>query len=134
HGSIAERHREGKAFIPGVPLVHVVRAEELARLSGDDIKGAGIEVGEVNGHALGWAKACADLLDGSAVARLRNTSRACPSASHRNAGEYRMLQDERMPRSPFPVGRIKVAGSRGRRHRSVHGGSQPAVVVSESQG
>src|SRR6476660_9716717 len=68
---IRKRQRESFVVIPGVPVVHVMRAEGLSGFAQHQVEGGGVEVGEVDGHSFTRAKAASDLLDGVAAARLR---------------------------------------------------------------
>ena len=70
YGGVGEGEGEGGAVIPGGPLIHKPRACWVAGLAEDEVEGAGVEVGEVGGEALGGAEGAADLFDGGVVAAL----------------------------------------------------------------
>ncbi len=61
---------EGRAVVPGGPLVHEPVTGGVAGLAEDYVEGGVVEVGEVGGEALGGAEVAADLFDGGGVAGL----------------------------------------------------------------
>src|SRR5437868_5639696 len=105
--------REGKdeccAVVPGVPLIHVMAAEDLAGLASDDIERAGVEVGQVGGESLRGPEAVADLLHGVAIAGLWNRSRARPMTKDGNDSENRVLYFQRKSFASLP--RAEIAGN-----------------------
>src|SRR6185437_15591531 len=86
---------ESCSAVPGRPVVHIVRTEELAGFALDNVEGGSIKVGEVHGHALRGAKAAADLLDGVSAAGLRMASGRAHSSQPGNSAKDRMVDDDR---------------------------------------
>src|SRR4051812_30015556 len=70
-GVMREGKREARAAVPGLPLVHVIRTEDLAGLSGHDVGEGAVEVPEVDGEPLRSAEAASGSFHGVAVAGLR---------------------------------------------------------------
>ena len=50
----AERQGERCSFVPGLPLIHVVRAEEISALAGYDVQCRLVEIGQIRRESLGW--------------------------------------------------------------------------------
>ena len=67
---LGEVQREGCAFVPGLPLIHVVGAEQVTGLASDGIQGGLVEVGEIGSVAFGGTEGAAHLLDGETAAGL----------------------------------------------------------------
>src|SRR5689334_2563754 len=76
HGCIGKRQGKRLVVVPGVPVVHVMLAEGLSGFTQHQVESRSVKVGEVHGHALGRAKAAANLLDGVAAAGLWMRPRA----------------------------------------------------------
>src|SRR5580700_9344636 len=74
--AMAEGQWEGRAVVPGRPLVHEPSAQRIRRFAEDKVQRAVVEIGEVGGEALGWTKAAAYLLDRDVIATLRLQPRA----------------------------------------------------------
>src|ERR1700757_3413901 len=90
-GLLRKGDKEGCASVPGFPLVHVVRAEEVAALSRDRVQGRLIEVGKIGGVALGRSEAMVRLFYREVAARLILLAGSCPAADDRQAAEDGML-------------------------------------------
>src|SRR5581483_12036824 len=106
HRLRAERERVGGSFIPGLPLVHVVRAQEISTLPGDDVQGRAVQVRQVRGEALRGAMMSADGLDCVSAAGLLLPSRTRPVPQDRDSAQDGMLNLDRIYRSPMPGGEI----------------------------
>src|SRR3954468_6278232 len=104
-----EGKREARTAVPGLPLVHVIRTEDLAGLSGHDVGEGTVEVPHVDGEALRSAEAASCGFDGVAVAGLRQHSRARPTAKDGHRPEQRMLHHDGEHLAPVPT--VEVARS-----------------------
>jgi hypothetical protein len=102
YGVLREGHGKTESLVPGAELVHIVGAEELTGLAGQDIENAVIQAGEVDGHSLGRSGGTAGLFHGVAVARLGQCLRSAPAFEDRDLAEDRMLQSQRRLLCPFP--------------------------------
>src|SRR5580704_6403675 len=107
HCLLRKRQGERCAFVPGLPLVHVVGAEEISGLSGYGVQSGLVEVGKVGGVALGGAEEAVDLFDGHTVAGLIMAAGTGPAADDGQTTENGMLDVKRSECAPAPLTEIR---------------------------
>src|SRR5579871_5025370 len=103
---LAEGKREGCALVPRLPLIHVIRAEEISALSSNRIQSGLIEIRQIRREALRRPVIRRDGLYRVSATRLFPQPGYGPMRNHWNLTQDRMLDIERVKRSPSPRGEI----------------------------
>ena len=97
---------ERVAFVPGLPLVHVIGTEKISSLTGDQVQRALVQIGQVHRQTLRRPMAARYRFHRIATARLRPGPRAGPALQQRNPAQDRMLDLYRSKFSPLPRSQI----------------------------
>src|SRR5579872_926428 len=99
---IGKGEAESLPVIPSGPLVQIVGAEKIARLASDDVEGGIVEVGEIDGGALGGAEVASHSLDSVAVTRLGMEAGSGPAAQDGYGAEDGMIDLDGVQVTPMP--------------------------------
>src|SRR5215471_11536295 len=105
-GSLGEEPGERGSVVPGLPLIHVIRTEEISCLTGDQVQRGLVEVRKIHRHALRGPMRPGDGFDRVSATRLRLETRTRPILEHRDVSEDRMLDLDRVVWSPPPRGEV----------------------------
>src|SRR5258708_13973239 len=92
--------------MPRLPLIHVVGAQEISALAGHNVQRGLVEIGQICGESFGRTVASAYCLHRVSAAGLLLHARSGPAADHRNLSKDRMLDLDRVERTPAPGGEI----------------------------
>jgi len=75
---------EREAFVPRLPLVHVIGTEKVSCLPGHDVQRGVVKIGQINCHALGRSGVPGYSFHGKAAAGLRLQTRSGPAPQYWN--------------------------------------------------
>jgi len=102
-GLLGEGKKKRRAFVPGFPLIHVIRTEEIAALPGDCVQRRLIEIGEIGGVTLGGAEGAVHLFDGETAPGLIVQAGTGPSADERKTAQDRVIDVDGSEFPPSPL-------------------------------
>src|ERR1039457_6454275 len=105
---LREGKRKGRASVPGLPLVHVIRTEEDSALSRHQVQRAFVKVREVPRQPFGSPKPAAPRLHRVRAPAQRTHSRPREAPNHRKPAEQQMIDFNRIIPPPLPIQRHRV--------------------------